>query len=389
VARLIYLTFGWLHHAVIALAVIFLSPAPSKRGKQVKLLVRLDEFGDAVLTTSMVSAWAGGDPSSVLVVAPHLWAPVYSLVPGVRVLTMPARSKQWRRILAPIDAVRMGRRIRSTVSVECAIIPRSSGDTSWAILVAVAAGSHRRIGFRESSTARRQLLNRGMDCALTEKVSRTGSQHELDDLALLLHAAGAPVEGCLKPKLSAHRGPSGALLLASVGIETRGTRIAAILPSAGNYPLKAWPIELVAGTWRRLTDAGFAPVMLGSRADAPLAEMLSRELGQPIPSLAGRTTVEELAAVLTECAVAIGADTGAMHLAAALGLPTVGLYGPTNAEQFALRGHRATVLQELLPCSAIHSAGAPDRCRRCIYDVPRCMLALTPDRVMHAILKPR
>ena len=388
-ARLHLIAFGWLHRTVVALAMTFLRPVGLKHGTRVKLLVRLDEFGDAVMTTSMVSAWAGSDPSSVLVVAPKLWASVYSLVPGIRVIAMPSRSKRWRRLLAPIDAVRMGRRIRALTAVECAIIPRSTDDPSWAILVALVAGSARRVGFSESTTARRQLVNRGMDHALTDRVSRTGSQHELDDLALLVRAAGSPLEGRLEPKLSAHPGPSGALLPASVGIETRGTRIAAILPSAGNYPLKAWPIELVAGTWRRLTDAGYAPVMLGSRADAPLAEMLSKELGRPIASLAGRTTVEELAAVLAECTVAVGADTGAMHLAAALGLPTVGLYGPTNGEQFKLRGRRAIVLQELLPCSAIHSPDTPDRCRRCIYEVPRCMLALTPERVMAAILGPR
>jgi ADP-heptose:LPS heptosyltransferase len=384
-ARLSHLAFGWLHRAIIGVATTMLPPSQTATRTRARLVVRLDEFGDAVLTTSLVARWAGTDPSSLFVVAPALWAPVYALVPGVRVFAMPTRSKRWRTFLAPIDAVRMGWKLRGIASIECAILPRSTDDPSWAILVAIVAGAARRVGFLEATTARRRVLNRGMDRALTDRVSRPRAQHELDDLAILLHGAGVSNEAPLEPSLSAPAGDAGAKLLATVGLDVRGARVAAVMPSAGNYPLKAWPIAQAAATWRRLEDAGFAPVLLGSTHDAPLATALANELHRPVPSLVGRTSVAELASVLSACALAVGADTGAMHLAAALGLPTIGLYGPTNAQQFALRGRRSVVLQELLSCSAIYNAEGPDRCRRCVYDVPRCMLALTPERVMTAV----
>jgi heptosyltransferase III len=119
-----------------------------------------------------------------------------------------------------------------------------------------------------------------------------------------------------------------------------GPPVLAIGPAA-NWPAKQWRAERFAELAARLTAAG-GPLP-GSRV-AVLAASHERELAKPVlaafPStrridLVGRVDLLTAAAVLRRCAMFIGNDTGLMHIAAASGPPTLGLFGPSPAAQYA------------------------------------------------------
>jgi len=94
-------------------------------------------------------------------------------------------------------------------------------------------------------------------------------------------------------------------------------------------PAKRWPVA----SWRTLIDAfpGEKFVLLGTAADAALTAEIARGLGEDrVSDLAGRTSLTEFASTLAGCRLLVSNDTGGMHLANALGVPVVVLFGPTN-----------------------------------------------------------
>ena len=106
-------------------------------------------------------------------------------------------------------------------------------------------------------------------------------------------------------------------------------------PGSGS-PTKNWPAERFVEILRRLRAAGRETVAVLGEADAAEAVVLARELPE-VPVLAG-LTLTELAATLAECGAFLGNDSGIAHLAAAVGLPTTALFGPSDADVWAPRG---------------------------------------------------
>jgi len=95
---------------------------------------------------------------------------------------------------------------------------------------------------------------------------------------------------------------------------------------------------------------------------------------------AGQTSAGELAALLSLCQGFVGNDSGAMHVAAALGLPTLGLFGSTSPERTAPVGPRADVLYERIECS-------PCLARTCRFGHMNCFAPITPERVLGTFLR--
>ena len=134
-------------------------------------------------------------------------------------------------------------------------------------------------------------------------------------------------------------------------------------PGSGS-PTKNWPAERFVEIMRRLQAAGRETVAVLGEADVAEAAVLARELPE-MPVLAG-LTLTELAATLAECGAFLGNDSGIAHLAAAVGLPTTAIFGPSDADVWAPRGRGGvTVLRapekelERLTVAAVWAALAP------------------------------
>ena len=99
---------------------------------------------------------------------------------------------------------------------------------------------------------------------------------------------------------------------------------AALVPGAAPHrPAKRWPAANFADLATRLK---LPAVILGSKAEQPLAAHIRQDAAHAI-DLTGRTDLAQLAAILSHAALAIGSDTGPMHLATALGVPSIVLFG--------------------------------------------------------------
>ncbi|HWX50474.1 MAG TPA: glycosyltransferase family 9 protein [Roseomonas sp.] len=138
--------------------------------------------------------------------------------------------------------------------------------------------------------------------------------------------------------------------------EADRARAEAVLPGEGpfvalgpsaNWPGKVWPPERFVALFQALTAPegplpGARPVVLAGPGgtEAGMAAPVLRALPGAV-DLVGRLALPEAAAVLARCALFVGNDSGLMHLSAAAGAPTLGLFGPTQASEYAPVGPRA------------------------------------------------
>lgn len=97
-----------------------------------------------------------------------------------------------------------------------------------------------------------------------------------------------------------------------------------------------------------------------------------------LSSLAGRATLLEFAAVLKRCAVFIGNDTGAMHIAAAVGTPVVGLFGPSNPMEWGPRGKNVKTIYKGVDCRACFHP-------TCQRGEQNCMKQISVEEVFRAV----
>lgn len=124
-----------------------------------------------------------------------------------------------------------------------------------------------------------------------------------------------------------------------------GTRWIGLGPTA-NWDGKVWPPERFVALYRALAAPGTRPAIFagpGAKERALAAPVLAALPGAV--DLAGTLSLPEAAACLARCEIFVGNDSGLMHLAAAAGAPTLGLFGPTPADEYAPSGRRAAVVR--------------------------------------------
>jgi ADP-heptose:LPS heptosyltransferase len=162
-------------------------------------------------------------------------------------------------------------------------------------------------------------------------------------------------------------------ILQSVGIAPEVQPIG-INPGA-TMEIKRWPVERFGAVGRGLARRHDAPILvLGGPGDEERAAAIAGMVPAAV-SVAGRTCVGETAALLRRCRLLISGDTGPLHMAVALGVPTVGLFGPTNPRKYGPwsaqedERQRATVLRHAGPC--------PECERPCVHTirVEECLTA--------------
>jgi heptosyltransferase-2/heptosyltransferase-3 len=126
----------------------------------------------------------------------------------------------------------------------------------------------------------------------------------------------------------------------------------AIHPGAG-AAIKLWRAQ----GWAKVGDAlaqetGYQVILTGADAERPLCQAIAEKMSTPAWVVAGETTLDQLAAMFARCRLALGPDSGPMHLAVAVGAPTVHLYGPIDPTGFGPWGppERHRVLISAWPC---------------------------------------
>jgi heptosyltransferase-2 len=157
-----------------------------------------------------------------------------------------------------------------------------------------------------------------------------------------------------------------------------GARLIALAPAAAYGPAKEWPAVYFAQLIELLAERGCESVLVGAPSEQQTCVAISESSRGGALVAAGKTSVGELLALLAECDGFAGNDSGAMHVAAALGVPTVGIFGSTNPVRTGPLGPRTRVLYEPPECS-------PCLERTCRFGHYDCLHRITPAAVLDAL----
>jgi len=128
-----------------------------------------------------------------------------------------------------------------------------------------------------------------------------------------------------------------------------GQRLAVLVPGT-MWETKHWTEEGFAGVARRLNESGFAPIIIGTKEEQGLNHSIHARAPGSV-DFTGQTTLADVVALIRRAAVVVTNDSGAMHIAAALGKPAVSIFGPTNPVQVGPYGQPGSVVRLNLPCS--------------------------------------
>ena len=318
-----------------------------------RVVVRAPNWlGDAVLALPAMSALRRAYPEAALTIAA-----VPAVAPMFRELTDVRPDA--------VVAVETGneRDVLATGRFDTIVLLPNSFRSAW---VAKQAGIAERWGYRAG--ARGWLLTRAI-------ARPSGSVHQADYYRYLVRALGIDVpDSAPSIRASAATVARADEILQAHGAGA-GRPLVGMAPGAAYGHAKRWPPRRVAEVVRMLTaDPGATCVLIGAAGD----RQAGREIESTLPSgvhvvdLIGRTDLRALIGVLSRCAAFVSNDSGAMHLAAATGVPVTAIFGPTNERATAPIGDHDVLVH-------------PVFCRPCMLrDCPidhRCMKGISAETV--------
>ncbi len=124
------------------------------------------------------------------------------------------------------------------------------------------------------------------------------------------------------------------------------------------WKYKEWGYDKWAALLDRLwAERGLPAVLIGSREEAAAAEGIARGRAGPVANLAGKTTLGELAALVSLSSLHLGVDSAAPHIAAAVGTPTVTIFGPSNWKAWTVEDATHRIARSGKPCVPCNDKG--------------------------------
>lgn len=166
-----------------------------------------------------------------------------------------------------------------------------------------------------------------------------------------------------------------------LGTQTNGPHHVGLAPGAAFGGAKRWLPERFAEAATRLAkERGASISIFGSKDERTLCEHVAGLIeGVPVTNYAGQTTLAEFIELAGQCELFLTNDSGAMHIASALGVPTIAIFGATDDIATGPTGPHARVVREQVECS-------PCLLRECPID-HRCMTRVTTERVVQEALQ--
>jgi heptosyltransferase-2 len=254
---------------------------------------------------------------------------------------------------------------------DVAVLLQNAFDAAW---LAWRAGIPERIGYARD--ARGPLLTKAIAVPREGEIPKHESRYYLE----LLRRAGwidkTPAIAPIRLLVPVEARTKAESTLRQAGARQNAWRCA-IAPGASYGAAKCWPPERFALLADRLiSECGADVIFFGTPGEKEIAARIFARMKSRAISLVGETSMLDLAALFFSCSAFIGNDSGAMHVAAAAGLPVIGIFGSTDPEGTAPVTEEFTLIREPVSCS-------PCFLRQCPVD-HRCMTRISVESVFQA-----
>lgn len=326
------------------------------------LVLRFSSLGDVVLTSAAIAALKSAWPATEIVFAvKSAFADLVRSNPHVaHVVTVESRE----------GALATARKLNAVQADALLDLHRNNRSALLRLLV---RGPRRRVvwskrPFFDNLAVRLRLRPYRAAMTISERYHLAAEQ---------LVESSLP-RGEMKLWVSAAHQSEADAALAAAGVDL--SRPIAALSPGGTAATKLWPIERFAELARRIAGTGTQVVITGSKGEGPLAEAIVAAV-PGAKDLTGAFGIGVLAGVIARSAVFAGNDSGPMHMARALGTPSLAIFGSTDPRQFEFAGHGVLFAGvPCSPCSFFGRASCPEGHFRCMLDldVERAWTALAP-----------
>jgi heptosyltransferase-2 len=341
-----------------------------KEDKNIKnILIRSTNWvGDAIMTTPAIQAIRQNFPNAKITILAKPWVKdifaANHCIDHIIVYDSMHRHKGLR------GQVRMAKELAEQ-GLDLAILLQNAFEAAW---LAYLARIPRRAGY--NTDARSLLLTHSVPLK-----KETKKIHQVYYYLRMLEGLGLETEGELKLFLSP---PPDAATWAQKALFEAGVRegddLIGINPGAAYGPAKRWLPERfveLAGMLTRQADAKV--VVFGTNADRKVGEGALATAPERVINMAGKTTLGQAMALMARCRVFITNDSGLMHVAAALHVPLVAIFGSTNPVTTGPFSDRVVIVRKDIDCSPCLKAVCP-------VDF-RCMKEIMPEEIFAATLR--
>ncbi len=322
--------------------------------------------GDMVMAQALFKFLRQREPDAVIdVLAPAWSAPLIARMPEVRrSVTVPLGHGQ----LGLATRYRIGRELAGEGYDRAIALPRSLK----AALIPFFAQIKQRTGYR--GEMRYGLLNdiRPLDKQLLKMVVQRYVALGLDADEPL------PPKPVPRPSLGIDK-QNQQRLLGSLALSL-DTPVVGFMPGAEYGPAKQWPIEYYGRLAMQLEQAGYQVWQFGSQKDVSVAEQIDEASGGKTTVLCGKTRLEDAIDLIALTQAVVSNDSGLMHVAAALDVPLVALYGSSTPDYTPPLNDNASVLYLGLACSPCFK-------RRCPYGHTDCLTGIDVEQVYNALMQ--
>ena len=309
-------------------------------GSAKNMLIRgTNWIGDAVMTLPAVAAIRNTFPDARISILVKPWvAEVFHLCKYVDEV-IPFQSSGIHSGIA--GKLRLAKELRSR-GFDTAILLQNAVEPA---IIARLAGIPVRAGYDSD----------GRGLLLTHSVRRTEAVRKVHQIEYYLEMVKSL--GCRSTDSKVHLEPGKEYevlsenLLREHGIGS-GTFLIGLAPGAAYGPAKRWLPERFAAVADRLIDGLPArAVLFGSQEDRKCADLVEKSARHPMINVAGKTNLGEAMAIIARCSLFLSNDSGLMHVAGALNIPTVAIFGSTNPITTSPVGDNSTVIYKGASCS--------------------------------------
>lgn len=210
----------------------------------------------------------------------------------------------------------------------------------------------------------------------TRQIPYSHDDYEAESFLHLLEPLG--IHSVAMPELFIDIQPQSSARMTAFMADYVDTRFVTIFPGA-SVPERRWGAERFRRVAELLVALGIGVVVVGGKEDCQQGEVITG--GGVGLNLAGLTSLAETAAVIQKSSLLLSGDSGVLHIAVGLGVPTVSLFGPGRAKKWAPRGERHMVINKNIPCSPCTTFGTTPSCPENVA----CMRDITVDEVFNAV----